>query len=295
VRSALTHADDLLDWDTACAALARAPAAHEPGRYHAYHALTYGHLVGEIVRRVSGKAFSAFVQEEIAEPLGLTDFFIGAPEEAIARAARLVRDERPALEKPPLRAGGKRVPSARQKRMQTVQRVLRLFGVPMNLERVHHAFSPRGIGRWDFSSPEVLRACIPAANGLFSARDLARFYATLAEGGSLDGVRLLSPETLRQVTRIHRNGPDGILLLPMGWRLGFHAVATRTGLLKGAFGHFGLGGSGAWASPEDHTSLGFVVNAGTGSPVGDFRVLKLTSVAIACVRAQSRGKRAHAR
>jgi CubicO group peptidase (beta-lactamase class C family) len=123
---------------------------------------------------------------------------------------------------------------------------------------------------------------------LFSARDLARFYATLSAGGSLDGVHLLSAETLRQATRIYRRGPDGILVLPMGWRLGYHAVATRTGLLKGAYGHFGLGGSGAWASPEDQASLAFVVNAGLGTPVGDFRVLKLTSVAIACARAQGR-------
>jgi CubicO group peptidase (beta-lactamase class C family) len=129
-------------------------------------------------------------------------------------------------------------------------------------------------------------------NGLFSARDLARFYGTLAEGGALDGVRLLSQRTLSEATRQHRRGPDGVLVLPMGWRLGYHAVATRTGVLKGAFGHFGYGGSGAWASPDDRVALGFTVNAGTGTPVGDFRVMKLNSVALACVRA--RGHRARA-
>lgn len=292
VRNVLSHADDLLDWDATCAALAAAPAAHEPGRYHAYHALTYGHLVGEVVRRVSGQSFSSFVEQEIARPLGLRDFFVGAPDEATARAARLLLPPRKPRSEAPRAREGKRPRSARERRLFAVQRVLRLFGVPMNLERVQSAFSPRGIGRWDFSSPEVLRACIPAANGLFAARDLARFYSALAGGGTLDGVRLLSAETLRQATRIHARGPDGVLVLPMGWRLGYHGVATRTGVVKGAYGHFGYGGSGAWASPADQASLAYVVNAGTGTPVGDFRVVKLTSVALSCLRARRQRTRA---
>jgi len=293
-RSVIAHADDLLDWDKTCAALAQAPAAHEPGRYHAYHALTYGHLVGEVVRRVGGRPFSEFVAAEIAAPLGLKDFFVGAPDEAIARAARLIFPKRElASPKPGAEApANKRPPSARQKRLATMQRVLRLFGVPMSLERVQGAFSPRGIGRWDFSAPRVLSACIPSVNGLFSARDLARFYQVLALGGAIDGTRLLSSRTLQEATRVHRRGPDGVLVLPMGWRLGYHAVPTRTGVVKGAFGHFGYGGSGAWASPDDQVSLGFTVNAGTGTPVGDLRVVKLNSVALACIRARTHRARA---
>jgi CubicO group peptidase (beta-lactamase class C family) len=293
-RSLIAHADDLLDWDKTCAALAEAPAAHAPGRYHAYHALTYGHLVGEIVRRVSGKPFSQFVHDEIAAPLGLHDFFVGAPDEAIARAARLIFPKREARTTPRPAGGGPRPPSARQRRLANLQRVLRLFGVPMSLERFQGAFSPRGIGRWDFSAPRVLHACIPSVNGLFSARDLARFYQALALGGSLDGVRLLSERTLAEATKVYRRGPDGVLVLPMGWRLGYHAVPTRFGVLKGAFGHAGYGGSGAWASPLDQVSVGFTVNAGSGTPVGDLRLVKLSSVALACVRA-SRGARVRGR
>jgi CubicO group peptidase (beta-lactamase class C family) len=293
-RSLIAHADDLLDWDKTCAALAQAPAAHLPGRYHAYHALTYGHLVGEVVRRASGMPFSRFVDQEIAQPLGLKDFFVGAPDDAIARAARLIFPKREVSTKPRTEGEGAKAKrgSGRAKQLAAMQRVLRVFGVPMSLERFQGAFSPRGINRWDMSAPRVLSACIPAVNGLFSARDLARFYGALAEGGTLDGVRLLSQRTLSEATRQHRRGPDGVLVLPMGWRLGYHAVATRTGVLKGAFGHFGYGGSGAWASPDDRVALGFTVNAGTGTPVGDFRVMKLNSVALACVKA--RGHRARA-
>ena len=73
-RTILTAAEQLLDWEAAVAALAAAPAAHAPGRHHAYHAITYGHLIGELVRRVSGKPVPQFIREEIAEPLGLKDF-----------------------------------------------------------------------------------------------------------------------------------------------------------------------------------------------------------------------------
>lgn len=292
-RRILAHAEDLLDWDKSCAALAQAKAAHAPGRHHAYHALTYGHLVGEVVRRVSGRPFSEFVASEIAGPLGLKDFFVGAPEEAIQRSARLIfpaRQKPEGARKPP-RAPGEKSP--RQQRLEAVARVLRVFGIPMSLERAHGAFSPRGIGTWDFSAPHVLRSAIPAVNGLFTARDLARFYQALALGGALDGTRLLSAETLREAKRVYRRGPDGVLVLPMGWRLGFHAIATRHGLLKGAFGHFGYGGSGAWASPEDQLSLAFTVNAGTGTPVGDLRIVKLGAVAVACAR-RAQGSRRRA-
>jgi CubicO group peptidase (beta-lactamase class C family) len=287
VRNALENADILLDWDKTVAALARAPAAHAAGRYHAYHAMTYGHLVGELVRRVSGRSFAEFVRDEIAKPLALQDFFIGADDEAIARAARLPG---PLSRRPP----GPRSEDSRNRlqkrvaRLRTLQRALRIVGLPVNFERVRDAFSPRGIERWDFSSAEILRACIPSANGLFTARDLARLYAVLAHGGELDGVRLLSADTVRQASEQHARGPDGVLVFPMGWRLGYHGVPTAVGVIKGAFGHFGYGGSGAWASPRHNASFALVVNAGAGTPVGDWRVIKLSGVAISCIRARRR-------
>jgi CubicO group peptidase (beta-lactamase class C family) len=286
-RQTLENAESLFDWEKATAELARAPAAHAPGRYHAYHAMTYGHLVGELVRRVSGKSFADFIRDEIAVPLGLRDFFVGAPDEAIARAARLpgaLSRRSPGPRSEASRARAKK----RTARLQMIQRALRLVGLPVNFERLRNAFSPKGVEFWDFSSAEVLRACIPSANGLFTARDLARMYAVLANAGELDGVRLLSADTIRQASVLHARGPDGILVFPMGWRLGYHGVPTPSGPIKGAFGHFGYGGSGAWASPRHNASCALVVNAGAGTPVGDWRMVKLSGVAIHCIRARRR-------
>jgi CubicO group peptidase (beta-lactamase class C family) len=282
VNRIVDHVDVLLDWDATIRAIERAPAAHAAGRYHAYHAMTYGHLVGEIVHRVSGKSVGQFVRDEIAEPLGLHDFYFGVPADVIARTARIIVKPRSEnFDKQRARARAQQ----REQRMKLIARGLNLVGIPMSPERMFNSFSAKGINKWDFSSPEVLGACIPAANGVFAARDLARFYAALANGGSLDGVRLLSKNTLHEATEVHTNRPDGVLVLPMRWRLGFHGVFSTRGLVRNAFGHAGYNGSGAWASPNHNAAFAFVVNAGTGTPVGDMRMLRLTSVALACQKA----------
>jgi len=287
VRSLVEHADILLDWDATVKMLAEAAAKPVPGGGHAYHAMTYGHLVGEIVRRVSGKEFSAFVQEEIADPLGLEHFWIGAPASAIASAARIPPFPRREPNKPKSAASRARS-QKRRRRTQMIQRGLRLAGLPVDFSRLRNALAPRGIETWDFSSQRVLEACIPSANGLFTARDLARMYACLSMGGELDGVRLMSAETVRRASRKIAKGPDGVLVFPMGWRLGYHAVPTMRGVPKQAFGHYGYGGSGAWADPRRRMSVGLTVNAGVGTPVGDWRILKLSGVALSCVRSVRR-------
>lgn len=285
------HAELLLDWDKMVRALETAPAAHLPGRFHAYHAVTFGHLIGELVRRVSGKPVPDFVRTEIAEPLGLKNFFIGAPDDAIARAARnlyRVPEGRPG-ESPEAERARRR---ERAKRMRLLAKGLSFFGIPMSPERMKAAFWTKGLETFDFSLPDVLRACIPAANGLFSAPDLARFYAALASGGTLDGVRLLSDTTLREASTVHRRGFDGVLVAPVRWRLGYHGVFKKFGFVRGAFGHSGYNGSGAWASPRHRASLAYVVNAGLGTPVGDLRMIKLTSAALESFDKVARRRRA---
>jgi CubicO group peptidase (beta-lactamase class C family) len=239
-----------------------------------------------VVQRVTRRPFSQFVQEEIAAPLGLQQFFIGAPDSALPLAATTYRRPRAEPVRRDDQSRARR--AARTQRMRTVARVLRAVGIPMKPERMHDAFAIRGILKWDFTSPEVMRACIPSLSGLFTARDLARMYAALANGGSLDRVRLLGEDTLRQATRVQTRKPDGVLVAPVNWRLGYHGVFSMFGPVRGAFGHSGYNGSGAWASPRHRAALGYVVNAGSGTPIGDLRMIKLTSAALACIRSVRR-------
>jgi CubicO group peptidase (beta-lactamase class C family) len=282
IRDLVDDARQMLDWEHMTRALAAAPRAPIPERATAYQALTYGHLVGELIRRLTGQSVSAFLADELAGPLQLDGLYIGAPADQLPRAARLLGA--PARRPPGARVDGDAGRRRRRMIFGAVERVLRAVGHPVDFERAAAALAPRGISSFDFSSDEVLAACIPAANGLFTARSLARMYAALAGGGRLDGVRLLSEPAVARAAHVQGHGFDQITVFRMRWRLGYHRVGSFRGEVRHAFGHFGWGGSGAWADPERELALGFVVNTGSGTPVGDFRILRLNTILLGCVR-----------
>jgi CubicO group peptidase (beta-lactamase class C family) len=271
IRTLVDHAQRMLDWEYMVTALERAEPAYEPGSRFGYHALTYGWLAGELIRRVSGRPVARFVADELAGPLGLDGLYVGCPPEQRGRVAPLA----------PMAGGlGRRVgldPGAVMG--GPVGRIPSLLRLPVSPRRFANALLPRGIEDvlW---GPEVMDAEIPAANGFVTARSLARLYAMVAHGGELGGVRLLSPRTLEQVAVVHSRGPDLVLVLPMGWRLGYHSAFTTRGTVPGAFGHFGFGGSGGWADPRRDLALAMVCNRGTGSPIGDLRMAELGAAVV---------------
>ena len=125
-----------------------------------------------------------------------------------------------------------------------MSRLLRSFGVDSDLTSIFDALAPRGISDFDFGSPESLRVAIPAGNGLFAARSLAKMYSMLAGGGEHDRVRLLSEDNVAQASTLQKpTGKNSVIPFDMRWRLGYHGVATTQGFPKQAFGHFGFGGS----------------------------------------------------
>jgi len=271
VRHTIDHADRMLDWQYMTGALANATPAHAPGRQSAYHGLTYGWLVGEVVRRVSGRPLADVVQSEIAEPLGVDGLWIGAPPDVQERAATIM------------------MPRARLGRLlgmrgilKPMQQVLGRFGFPQHMQRFADALIPHGIDAFDWSAPATLAASIPAANGLFSAQALAKLYAVLAAGGSLDGVKLLSESTLARATEVQCRRVDGVVPFPMHWRLGFHRAATTRGTPARGFGHYGFGGSGAWACPDRQLAVALVLNSGFGTPFGDMRTAEIGGAALRC-------------
>jgi CubicO group peptidase (beta-lactamase class C family) len=278
----------MLDWDHVVRAIERAAPVHEPGTRTGYHGLTYGYLVGELVQRVTGQRFSDVVQEAIARPLRLDGLYIGAPADQLHRAARLLWPSRGALGlgRALVRRRGPEIGELVHGWSAALQRVLDLARIDLDLPSFFDALAPRGIGSFDFGAEATLRAAIPAANGLFTARSLARMYAALAGGGALDGTRLLSPGTLARATELQPSRP-GHLVIPfdLRWRLGYHGVLTTRGVPRHAFGHFGFGGSGAWADPSRELAVALVVNSGMGTPLGDLRIARISAAALAAVDA----------
>jgi CubicO group peptidase (beta-lactamase class C family) len=111
----------------------------------------------------------------------------------------------------------------------------------------------------------------------------------LAEGGTLDGVRLLSRRSVTRASQVQTRERDRVLLLPMHWRLGYHSAFTTRGRLHTGFGHFGYGGSGAWCDPEQRLAVAMVTNQVAGGPFGDVRIARLGAAAVRCA-SDARGK-----
>jgi CubicO group peptidase (beta-lactamase class C family) len=279
IREMVDHATRMLDWAYMVRAIERSVPAHRPGARTAYHGLTYGFIVGELIQRITGEKFSDLIRTEIAEPLGLDGFYIGTPHSELDRAARLI-------------------PAGSLSRMQQrffwrylelstagASGLLRLFGVDSHLTSFHDALAPRGMGELNFSSADVLKQAMPSANGLFTARALARMYAMLAGGGALGKVRILSREALKTL-RCRQDSPGKYAVMPfdMRWRLGFHGVFTSKGFDPEAFGHFGFGGSGGWAHPELDLSVALVTNSGAGSPFGSSLTSMISDAVLASAR-----------
>jgi CubicO group peptidase (beta-lactamase class C family) len=285
IRQMIDRADRMLDWDHMIGAIERTAPAHTPGERTGYHGLTFGFLVGEIIQRVSGKKFSTLVQQEIARPLGLDGLYIGAPSREIKRAAQLM------IPQGTRRLSQTSFGSKLEVGVSNFSRLLRALGRDSDLTSIFDALAPRGISDFDFGSVATLSAAIPAANGLFTARSLAKLYALLAHGGELDGHRLLSEETVALATTLQKGTRrHSVIPFDMRWRLGYHAVATTRGIPPRGFGHFGFGGSGAWGDPEQELSVALIVNSGLGSPFGDMRTARMGGAALGAARARDRGR-----
>ena len=189
---------DLYDWDQATSRMAAQAPWWEPGTASGYHALNFGHLVGEVVRRISGKTLKQFVAEEIAGPLG-ADFQIGAAESDWGRIADVVPP-------PPL-------PFDLEALDPDSPAVRTLTGPLVAAEAAN--------------TPGWRRADIGAANGHGNARSVARVMSVVARGGEVDGVRLLGPETIDLIFREQINGIDLVLGVPLRFGIGYGLPAAR--------------------------------------------------------------------
>ncbi|MFV0524493.1 MAG: serine hydrolase domain-containing protein [Acidimicrobiales bacterium] len=240
----------MLDHDEMARRLAAAAPAHPPGVANGYHALTYGWLVGELVRRQAGTTLGQFVQAEITEPLGLDGCYVGTPDHELARVAALPTQQ-------PERAWMRRL--ARWVGPATTR-------LGFSPARTASAFFARDGGQV-IGSREFLRPEIPAANGVFTARSLARIYAALGSSTGVDGVRLWS-STTRDVARAVQNSRrDLVIPVRMDWRAGFHRLFPMRRTPQGAFGFFGAFGSGGFAVPELSLAVGLVCQEGKRLPL----------------------------
>jgi CubicO group peptidase (beta-lactamase class C family) len=236
---------DVCDWEKSTSLLAAQEPFWEPGTSSGYHALTHGHLLGEVVRRVSGRTIGNFFREEVAEPLG-ADFHIGLPEVHESRVAEMVPPEDPRLG-----AGQEMAPGSVASRVLT---------------------NPMMTG--DVANLREWRAAeIPAANGQGNARAVARIASVLACGGSLDSVKLLGEDTLAKTIEEQCYGEDLVLGVPLRWGLGFglSSVDLPIGPNPRTFFWGGWGGSLIVVDLDARLAFAYVMNQMGAGTLGDVR------------------------
>lgn len=250
IRHLISDPEQMLDHATMAGLLAASAPAHRPGTKNGYHALTYGWLVGELVRRITSASLGAFVQTEIAAPLGLDGCYIGLPPHELPRVAAFAK-------LPP---------------ENSVARLLAKAANPLtsltgfSLERYAAAFLPRD-GHRVIPTPEFLYAEVPGANGVFTARSLAKLYATLGSDEGIDGVELWSPQTRALAVKQQNRRRDRVIALRVKWRLGYHQPIPRRKVSKRAFGFYGAFGSGAFADPDRQLAVGLTLHQSKGFPL----------------------------
>ncbi|MFE7978689.1 serine hydrolase domain-containing protein [Streptomyces shenzhenensis] len=252
--------NEALAWHPMAAALAAQRPQWTPGTAHGYHGRTWGWLVGEVIRRVSGQTPGRFFADEIAAPLGL-DFFIGLPAHERDRVSRMVY-QRPAVDLTTVPA--EMVP-------EELREQVAAWRDPQSFSnRAYAVTDPAAI---DFDSPEVQAAELPASNGIGTAHGLARMYAALI--GEVDGVRLLISETLASATKEQASGKDQVMLIPSRFSSGY-MLPTETNPMIGpnSFGHTGRGGSLGFADPEHGIAFAYAMNNIIGGP-NDLRATSL--------------------
>ena len=225
---------DLYDWETSTERLARQAPWWEPGTASGYHTLSYGHLIGEVVRRVTGKKLGEFLTTEVAGPLG-ADFHIGLPDEAFGRVSFSIASP----------------PAAPVDLSQVDLESVRMRSVLGPVPPVSASFTD-----------EWKRADIGAANGHGNARSVVRLQSLVTSEGEIDGVRLLSPDTIELIFQEQANGTDLVLGDNVHWGIGYCLEYTgRDFLPKGRVAFWGgRGGSMVVNDLDRGITLAFVQN-----------------------------------
>ncbi len=249
--------EQVLAWDPVIEAIAAQAPNWEPGSCHGYHARSYGWILGEILKRITGQTLGSYFEREIARPLGLR-FWIGLPETELQHCARLI---------PP--AGGSAA-------------VADLLGADSLTARV--MTGPNQLFGYNdmWNRPALLQAELPSSNGVGDARSLARLYAAVS--GDIEGAQVLGSDQLAAACEPQSRGPDTVIFHETCFGLGYSLqpmVAPGAG--PRAFGHPGAGGSTAFADPDAGLAMAYVTNTMKFDPAGDPRGTGLIAAAYACL------------
>ncbi|WP_437334696.1 serine hydrolase domain-containing protein [Sorangium sp. So ce394] len=265
LRVRLDRPETLLDSEAILRLIEAAPPVWEPGTQCGYHTATYGWLVGEIVRRVTGKSLGTYLRDEIAGPLG-AEYWIGLPEAEHHRVAWMSPDP-----------------------ITDTDQFYKFLNADTPPGKAMFMSPHRRFGdmiRDGMNHPTFWRAELASRNGVGTARGVARLYAMLASGGELDGVRVVSADSTARHIEVQYDGNDFIWGNPLRVGLGYMRPSASVGMgpHDEAFGHPGFGGAIGFADPVSRVGFAFLPNRMVLALTTDARAETLASALYACLK-----------
>ena len=274
IRGITENAQIMNDWEQMLVRIELAKPRFKPTTEYAYQALTFGWLVGGILEKATGKSLNALMQQYLVDPLQLDGAYFGTPQnqlDRIAKPFKLIQRTQSAH----TQSEAKIKPSqSKAKKLSLTDRLIEFSG--QNPQDFIDAMVPKGMKGYSFFDESSLKSVIPSANGVFSARSLAKIYAMMANYGQWDSHQFIDPLIFKQLSKIQTYQRDRVMPIPMHWRLGYHRVITLGKRVKHGFGHMGYNGSGAWCDPERKLSFAYTHNFPISSITGDYRLWGLS-------------------
>lgn len=280
IRNIIDDAAEMANWPQMLERIAAAKPRFKVATDAAYQPLTFGWQVGGALEKATGQSLQSLMQQYLVQPLELDGAYFGVPAQELPRVARPIF--------PTQSSSQVKVKKTVARKPNLMERALIWSG--QSPQDFQDGMIPKGMKNFSFFSNQCLQAVIPSANGVFTARSLAKVYAMLANHGSWQGETYISTENFQRLSQVQYTRRDRIMPLPMHWRLGYHRILSL-GKASQGFGHMGFNGSGAWCDPERNLSFAYTHNFPTGSLTGDYRLWGLTQEALRCADAVLTGRK----
>lgn len=305
IRAITETATDMLDWQGMLKRVETMQPAFAPNEKVAYQAITFGWLVGGCIEKATGQPLAKVLREKLLEPLGIeNDVFFGVPDAQLHRTARIIqtnahshthsqshqaKDSQNKSEQThkksssPLHTVHKRVNKTLHKTVNEAITKNLAQGMKLGIKKLNDvrgidssyytkSIAPKNMAQLDVSSDTVLQACMPAFNGVFTAKAVATIYAMLANGGQWQGKQLIRKPVFAAATRLQNHEADQVFLMSMKWRLGYHKGLFLGKLASSAFGHSGYNASMAWCDPSKQLAVAYIHNMKNVVLGSDFRM-----------------------
>ena len=280
IRNIIDDAAEMANWPQMLERVAAAKPRFKVATDAAYQPLTFGWQVGGALEKATGQSLQSLMQHYLVQPLELDGAYFGVPAQELPRVARPIFTTQSSSQV--------KVKKTAARKPNLMERALIWSG--QSPQDFQDGMIPKGMKTFSFFSNQGLQAVIPSANGVFTARSLAKIYAMLANHGLWQGETYISTENFQRLSQVQYTRRDRIMPLPMHWRLGYHRILSL-GKASQGFGHMGFNGSGAWCDPERNLSFAYTHNFPTGSLTGDYRLWGLTQEALRCADAVLRGRK----